>query len=111
MKTVMCAILVVLGMCAILSADTWTNVSLIDSMCLAKVKDNPDQHTKKCAIQCGKGDLGVVTSEGNFYKLDESGQAQALAALQKSDKTDHLRVNVEGTLKDDVIQVKSIELQ
>src|SRR5262245_48669133 len=111
MKTTMFVIVIFACISAIASAETWTNVSLIDSMCLSKVKDNPDQHTKKCALQCGKGGLGIVTSDGKFYKLDESGQDKILAALRESDKTDHLRVNVDGELKDDVIQVKSIELQ
>jgi hypothetical protein len=34
------------------AAKTWKDVSLVDVNCSVKVKDNPDAHTKNCALQC-----------------------------------------------------------
>ena len=32
------------------AAETWNNVSLVDVNCSAKAKNNPDGHTRKCAL-------------------------------------------------------------
>ena len=31
------------------SAETWSDASIVDANCSAKVKDNPDAHTRDCA--------------------------------------------------------------
>jgi hypothetical protein len=94
----------------VLSAETWTNVSVIDSMCVDKAKGNPDKHTVKCALACEDGGYGILTADGKFLKFDEGGNAKTVAALQATKKTDALRVTVDGTLSGDEIQVKSLKL-
>lgn len=88
-------------------AETW-NGTLVDVMC--KDKDLAG-HTAKCAIGCSKGGYGVVTADGKFVKFDEAGNAKALAALKATNKEKDLKVKVDGEVKDDTIQVASIELQ
>lgn len=94
-----------------LYAAEWKNVALMDGHCIEKAKDAPDDHPRSCAIQCAKGGYGVITADGKYLRFDEAGNAKALEALKKSDKKDHLRANVEGTLKDGVIQVTSFSLE
>jgi hypothetical protein len=93
-----------------LHAETWKSLPLMDGHCIGKMAKDPDAHPRSCALQCAKGGYGVITADGKFLKFDEAGNAKALAALQKSEKKDHLRATVEGTLKDDVINVTSIVL-
>ena len=88
-------------------ADTW-NGTLVDVMC--KGKDLAG-HTAKCAIACAKSGYGLVLSDGKFLKLNESGNAKALAALKATSKEKDLKAKVTGTVDGDVIQVQSIELQ
>jgi hypothetical protein len=95
---------------AALSAETWTNVSMIDGMCVDKVKANPDKHTVKCALACADDGYGILTADGKYLKFDAAGNAKALAALQATKKTDGLRATVEGTLSGDEIQVSSLKL-
>lgn len=111
MKTLL-IVLVVLALAAPIFAatETWKNVTLIDSNCAAKMKDNPDSHTKECALQCAKSGLGIMTSDGTFLKFDDKGQKDALAALKKTSKTDHLRATVSGEKMGDMIHVKSFKL-
>ncbi len=93
-----------------LSAETWTNVSVIDSMCVDKAKASPDKHTVKCALACEDGGYGILTADGKFLKFDEAGNAKTVAALQATKKTDALRVTVDGTLSGDEIKVTSLKL-
>jgi hypothetical protein len=88
-------------------ADAW-NGTLVDVMC--KGKDLAG-HTTKCAIGCAKSGYGLVLSDGKFLKLNESGNAKALAALKATTKEKDLKAKVTGTVDGDVIQVQSIELQ
>lgn len=91
------------------AATTWNNVSLIDQQCSAKAKGSPDAHTRSCALQCAKSGFGILTADGKFLKFDQAGNDQALKLLQSSDKTDHIRVNVEGEQSNDSIAVKSVK--
>lgn len=93
-----------------LAAETWKNVSLLDSQCLDKAKANPDKHTVKCALSCEDGGYGILTPEGKYLKFDDEGNKKALAALQATKKTDHVRATVEGTLSGDEIKVTSLSL-
>ena len=95
---------------AVLSAETWKNVSLIDSQCVDKVKANPDKHTVKCALSCEDGGYGILTAEGKYLKFDDAGNKKALAALHATTKTDHVRATVEGTVSGDQIKVASLSL-
>lgn len=92
-------------------ADTWENVSLVDGNCLSKVKDNPDGHPRACLIKCSGAGYGILTSDGTFLKFDSEGTSKALAALQASEKADHIRVNVKGTRSGDTLKVESIEIK
>jgi hypothetical protein len=92
-----------------LSAATWKSVSLMDADCAGSKSDKADTHTRSCALKCADSGFGVVV-DNKFVPLDAKGNELAKAALEKSDKKDHLRVTVEGELKDGVIQVSSLSL-
>ena len=49
-------------------------------------------------------------ADGKFIKLDETGNAKALAALKASTRDKDLKAKVTGSLDGDVIQVQSVEL-
>jgi hypothetical protein len=88
-------------------AGSWSG-TLVDVMC--KDKDIAG-HTRKCALGCAKSGFGVVTADGKFLKLDEAGNAKALAALKASTKDKDLKVAVEGEMDGDIIKVSSLELK
>ena len=98
------------AMAGALSAETWKNVSLIDTQCVDKVKADPDKHTKKCALACEDGGYGILTAEGKFLKFDTAGNEKAAKALEATSKTDHLRATVEGTVSGDEIKVASVKI-
>ena len=88
-------------------AETWTG-TVVDVMC----KNNDlASHSRECALSCAKSGFGIVLSDGKFIKFDERGNGKALAALKASSKEKDLKAKVSGTLKDDVIQVDSIQLE
>ena len=92
---------------ALFAAETWTG-TVVDVMC----KNNDlANHTRDCALKCSKSGYGIVLSDGKFIKFDERGNTKALAALKASSKEKDLKAKVSGTLKEDVIQVDSIEVQ
>ncbi len=91
-------------------AESWTNVSLVDAKCSAKVAANPDAHTRSCALECAKSGYGVIAADGKFLKFDAAGSEKALALLKASDRKDHLRVNLSGALAGETIAVQSIEM-
>jgi len=93
-----------------LAAETWKNVPIVDAMCLSKVKDDPDAHTKSCLMSCAASGFGILTSEGDYLKFDEEGNQKAQAALKQTDKKDHLRVTVEGDREGDNLKVKTISM-
>jgi len=92
------------------TAETWKNVPVIDTSCLAKVKADPDKHTTACALQCAKGGYGLVATDGTYLKFDATGNEQTVAALKATKKTDHLRATVEGSKDGDTVKVKSVTL-
>jgi len=93
-----------------LAAETWTNVPVIDTLCLSKVKDDPDKHPVSCALQCAKGGYGLLTKDGAYLKFDEAGNEKTVAALKATKKTDHIRATIEGEREGDRIKVKSLRL-
>ena len=111
MKKFLPLVLIALSAPAIAGSETWRNVALVDAMCSAKVKADPDKHTAECAIACAKGGFGIITSDGSFLKFDEAGNAKALSALKAGAKKDHLRVVVVGELDGETIKVTSLTLQ
>ena len=87
-------------------AGSW-NGTVVDVMCKGK---DVASHTKECALGCAKSGFGLVTSDGQFYKFDEKGNSEALAALKKTSKEKDLRAVVTGTMDGDVIKVESIQI-
>lgn len=104
-------VILVIALALPLSAETWKNVSLMDSSCAAKKGslENPDGHARSCALQCAKSGYGAVVN-GKFVKFDSKGSDLAKEALQKSAKKDHLRATVNGEMKDNEIHVSSLTL-
>ena len=101
---------IVFAMPLLCSAETWTNVSLVDQNCSAKVKDNPDAHKRDCALQCSKSGFGILTADGTFLKFDAQGNERAAAALKASEASDHLRATVTGQREGDTIKVSSLKM-
>jgi len=108
MKKMLLAVL--LGFASLASASTWNNVALVDKQCSRKVADNPDAHTRQCALGCSGSGFGILTSDGKFLKFDKTGDEQAMSLLKQTDKKDHLRVTVDGEEKDGIVNVKSVKL-
>lgn len=92
------------------TAETWKNVPVIDTSCLAKVKADPDKHTTACALQCAKGGYGLLAADGAYLKFDAAGNEKTVAALKATKKTDHLRATVEGAREGDTVKVTSVTL-
>ena len=93
------------------TAETWKNVPLMDSYCLKDAKDDPDKHTKECALQCAEGGYGLITADGEFLAFDAAGNEKTVAALNATTKTDHLRATVEGSRDGKMITVASITIE
>jgi hypothetical protein len=52
----------------------------------------------------------IVTPDGAVLKLDAKGNQKAIAALEASKATDHLRVTVRGQRDGDTVKVASLKL-
>ena len=112
MKPVSLTILVILlALPLAATAETWKNVSLMDSYCLKDAKAEPDKHTKDCALQCAEGGYGLITADGAFLSFDAAGNEKTVDALKATSKSDHLRVTVEGTRDGETIAVKSLKIE
>jgi hypothetical protein len=112
MKTLFAALVaVVIALPVAARAETWKGVTLIDQTCGAKFKANPDSHPTECLKKCAKGGgLGIITSDGTWLKLDDSGNKQAIAALDKAKKKDHIRADVTGEKTGETLKVESLKL-
>jgi hypothetical protein len=97
-----------LSLPALAGAETWKGVSVVDTLCLSKVKAKPDAHTTQCALQCAKGGYGLLTADGAYLKFDAAGNEKTVAALKATQKADHLRATVEGERDGDTVKVASI---
>jgi hypothetical protein len=111
-KVLLLASAALLALPLVARAETWKDVSLLDTMCAGKekVKANPDAHPTACALQCEKSGYGIVDSAGKYLKFDKAGNEQVAAALKSTKKIDRLRVTVDGEVKGDTIAVKSVAL-
>jgi hypothetical protein len=111
MKLLLASILIAAALPLAAAAETWTNAPLVDQNCSAKftLKD-ADRHTRSCALGCASSGYGILTSDGTFLKLDGAGSKKALAALNASNKTDHLRATVTGEVANGTIKVQSLKL-
>jgi hypothetical protein len=103
------AVLAVLALPAFAETKSYENVSLVDTNCLNKVKDNPDAHTRACALKCAGSGYGVL-ADGKYVKFDAAGNEKAKAALEASSAKDKLRVNVSGELEGDTLKVAALTL-
>jgi hypothetical protein len=92
------------------SAETWQNAPVVDKMCSAKAKADPDKHTRACALQCKGSGYGIVTEKGEFLAFDANGNEKTAATLQATDKKDHLRATVKGTRDGNTIKVEDVTL-
>lgn len=104
------AILGMLVLPALASAETYTDVPVVDANCSARVAAAPDTHTRACALKCEASGFGIITADKKFIKFDAAGNKEITAALKASDKKDHLRVNVSGEVDGDTLKVTSIKL-
>ncbi len=112
MRKLLGALLVSLVVPCVALAGSWEKVSLVDQMCASKekVKSNPDNHPTSCLLKCADSGYGIQAGDGKYIKLDEAGNKLAVAELKSTKKKDHIRVNVTGEQKGDVIQVSSLKI-
>jgi len=90
---------------------TWKDVTVIDHMCFAKMKDTPEKHTKMCLQKCESSGYGVIMGEGKdkkFVKFDSKGNDLTVEALKAAKKSEGLKATVVGEMTGDTIKVKSI---
>jgi hypothetical protein len=108
------SLVMLIGMCvspALVFAESYQDVPLIDVNCSRKAAADPDAHTRDCALKCASSGFGIVTNDQHFLKLDAAGNAKIVEALKASDKKDNLRVNITGDVQGDTIKVNSISLR
>jgi hypothetical protein len=110
MKRISLLLILALALPALAAAEDWSNVSIIDTKCSDMAKADPDAHTRACALKCAKGGYGILDKDGNYLRFDEKGNQEAMKLLQNTDKKDHLRVNVSGEKKGDMIKVQSLKM-
>lgn len=92
------------------AAETWKDVPVVDTLCLSKVKADPDKHTTQCALQCVKGGYGLITTDGAYLKFDAAGNEKTVAALKATKRTDHVRAIVVGDRDGETIKVTSVSI-
>ncbi len=104
------------------SAKTTSNKTikgyLMDSMCATMAvskgpkvaMEKAEKHSKSCALEddCEASGYGVM-SEGKFIKFDKKGDKDALALLNKTDKKNHIMIEVTGMNGKDNFAVSSIK--
>lgn len=95
---------------AFAAAESWSNVSIIDTQCSTKAKADPDSHTRVCALSCAKSGFGIVDKDGNYLRFDAKGNEEAIKLLQGTDNKDHLRVSVTGEKQGDIIHVQTVKM-
>ena len=130
MKTKFIAIAVTIFVVALLStalvfaADGKTYKGwVVDQLCASKgiaadktdLKTSPQNHTVMCALMppCIASGYGIYVDKGDgsfeYYKLDKKGSDLALGILKNETKKDHVQLEVNGTLKGDTFQVKTLK--
>lgn len=101
---------VALSLPAAAFAETWEKVPLVDHMCLEKVKGDPDSHTTSCLLKCASSGYGIIAPGGTWLAFDDAGNQKAIAAIKATKKKDHVRADVSGERKGDVIAVTSLTI-
>ena len=110
MKRMAILLAVALAFPAFAAAESWSNVSIVDSQCSKKASANPDAHARSCAMACAKSGFGILDKDGQYLKFDSKGNQEATQLLEHSSKKDHLRVNVTGEKQGDTIHVQHLKL-
>ena len=90
---------------------------VVDVMCFADhAKDKAEdankvaaEHTRECALmeECVKGGYGIY-ADGAWYPFDAKGNELTKALLDKSKKSDHLKITVEGMKHEGKILVEKL---
>lgn len=80
--------------------------TVVDTTC--RGSDLPN-HTRECALKCGRTGFGVVLADGRFLKFDEQGNALALKLLRVSTRDKDLKAAVTGVLDGPVLKVQAID--
>ena len=70
--------------------------------------EDPQTHSRECALRCKSSGFGVVTTGGEYIAFDAAGNKKAVEALKSSTKESDLRVSVVGTREGAVLKVASI---
>lgn len=109
-KLMLATILAGLSIPASALAATWEKVPLIDRNCAGKFGSNPDAHPTSCLLKCASSGYGILTGDGKWLGFDKAGNEKALAALKATAKKEHVRVDVTGERKGDVIAVSSLAI-
>jgi len=91
MKRIFVLMVMAMALPVFAAAETWSNVSIVDTQCSTNAKADPDSHTLSCALACAKSGFGILDKSGNYLKFDAAGNAKAMKLLQSSSKKDHLR--------------------
>lgn len=91
-------------------AQTFKDVPVVDAHCSRRVAANPDSHTRDCALKCAASGFGILTSDNHYLKFDSAGNQKILSQLKSTKETDHLRVNVTGTVQGNTLKVASVKL-
>jgi len=105
------ALALVIAPPAAAAEQTWKDVTVIDHMCFAKMKDTPEKHTKACLQKCESSGYGVIMTDGKdkkFVAFDAKGNDLTVEALKAAKKTIDLKATVVGEMSGDTIKVKSI---
>ncbi|HEY2169756.1 MAG TPA: hypothetical protein VGJ30_09040 [Candidatus Angelobacter sp.] len=116
MKNILCCLSLVAGLAGIGSAEQLKGI-LIDKACSSKAVTGgeaaAEKHDRDCAMAaaCQRSGYGVYTSDGKWVAFDDAGNQKAIAALKASQKSDDLKVTVDGTVQGDSIKVASLKLQ
>jgi hypothetical protein len=112
------ALVAILSLAALISAqDKKSMLSgyIVDKMCAAGTAKKDDvmaaaaNHPKSCALKekCLASGLGVF-ADGKFYEFDAKGTEMAKTLLEKSDKENGIKVNVEGAVSGSQVAVSKI---
>lgn len=109
-KLMYLAVLGMLALPALATAETYKDVPVVDASCSARVASAPDTHTRACALKCEASGFGIITADKKFIKFDAAGNKEITEALKASDKKDHLRVDVSGQVEGDTLKVTSVKL-
>jgi hypothetical protein len=78
------------------AAASTTSGWLMDSHCYAAYKSHPGDHPSDCFLKCATSGktVGIEDAQGQFHPFNEQGRARAIAAVEASQRKDHLWVTV-----------------